>query len=44
MRKNNIPVHMGVVRLLARDTVVVTDKDGKVTELKAKKHRDCYGS
>ncbi len=36
MRKNNIPVHMGAARLTAHDTVAVTDKDGKVTELKAK--------
>lgn len=36
MRKNNIPVHMGTAKLTARDTVVVTDQDGKVTELKAK--------
>lgn len=36
MRKNNIPVHMGMAKLIARDTVAVTDKDGKVTELKAK--------
>lgn len=36
MRKYNIDVHMGSGRLTARDTVAVTDKDGKVTELKAK--------
>lgn len=42
MKKNNIAVHMGVGKLTARDastslsTVAVTDKDGKVTELKAK--------
>lgn len=35
MRKNNIVVHMGAARLTARDTLTVTDKDGKVTELKA---------
>lgn len=36
MKKNNIDVHMGVGKLTAKDTVSVTDKDGKVTELKAK--------
>jgi dihydrolipoamide dehydrogenase len=36
MRKYNIDVHMGMGKLTARDTVAVTDKDGKVTELKAK--------
>jgi len=36
MKKNNVDVHMGVGKLTAKDTVSVTDKDGKVTELKAK--------
>lgn len=36
MKKNNIAVHMGTAKLTARDTVAVSDKDGKVTELKAK--------
>jgi dihydrolipoamide dehydrogenase len=36
MKKNNIAVHMGVAKLTAKDTVAVKDKDGKVTELKAK--------
>ena len=36
MRKNNIDVHMGEAKITARDTVSVSDKDGKVTELKAK--------
>ena len=36
MKKNNIAVHMGVGKLTAKDTVAVTDKDGKVSELKAK--------
>jgi len=36
MRKNNITVHMGAAKLTARDTVAVTDKDGKDSELKAK--------
>jgi dihydrolipoamide dehydrogenase len=36
MRKNNITVHMGTAKLTAGDTVAVTDKDGKVSELKAK--------
>jgi dihydrolipoamide dehydrogenase len=35
MKKNNITVHMGTAHLTTRDTVVVTDKDGKLTELKA---------
>jgi len=36
MKKNGIAVHMGAARLTARDTVQVTDQDGKVTELEAK--------
>jgi dihydrolipoamide dehydrogenase len=36
MKKNNIAVHMGTAKLTAKDTVAVTDKDGKVAELKAK--------
>ncbi len=36
MKKNNITVHMGTAKLTAKDTVAVSDKDGKVTELKAK--------
>jgi dihydrolipoamide dehydrogenase len=42
MKKNNISVHMGEAKLTAHDaagpltTVSVTDKDGKVSELKAK--------
>ena len=36
MKKNNITVQMGTAKLTAKDTVTVTDKDGKVTELKAK--------
>ncbi|HEY3311587.1 MAG TPA: dihydrolipoyl dehydrogenase [Anaerolineales bacterium] len=36
MKKNNITVHMGSAKLSAKDTVAVTDKDGKVTEIKAK--------
>ena len=36
MRKNNIAVHMGTAKLMAKDSVSVTDKDGKVTALKAK--------
>jgi len=36
MKKNNIAVHMGTAKLTAKDTVAVTDKDGKQTELKAK--------
>ena len=36
MRKNNIDVHMGAAFLKAKDTVQVTDKDGKKTDLKTK--------
>jgi dihydrolipoamide dehydrogenase len=36
MKKNNIDVLMGAARVTARDTVVVTDKDGKTSELKTK--------
>jgi dihydrolipoamide dehydrogenase len=36
MRKNNIAVFMGEAKLKSKDTINVTDKDGKVTELKAK--------
>jgi dihydrolipoamide dehydrogenase len=36
MKKNNISVHMGTAKLTAKDSVTVTDKDGNVTELKAK--------
>jgi dihydrolipoamide dehydrogenase len=36
MRKNNIAVFMGEAKLKSKDTLMVTDKDGKATELKAK--------
>jgi len=36
MRKNNIAVFMGEARLSKSTAVIVTDKDGKVTELSAK--------
>jgi len=36
MKKNGIAVHMGTAKLTAKDSVTVTDKDGKLTELKAK--------
>ena len=36
MKKNNITVYMGAARLSSKNTVAVTDKDGKVTELNAK--------
>ena len=36
MRKNNIEVFMGTAKLIARDTVQVTDADGKTSEHKAK--------
>lgn len=36
MKKNNIDVHMGNARLIAKDTVQVSTNDGKVETLKAK--------
>src|SRR5512137_1224884 len=33
MKKNNIDVYMGPGRVAQRDTVVVTDKEGKTSEL-----------
>jgi len=36
MKKNGIDVHMGTARLTARDTVQVTDRDGKVSQLKGR--------
>ena len=36
MKKNNITVYMGSAHVSGRDTLVVTDKDGKTTELKTK--------
>jgi dihydrolipoamide dehydrogenase len=36
MKKNNIAVHMGTAKVIAKDTVAVIDKDGKLTELKAR--------
>lgn len=36
MKKNNIDVHMGSAKLTGRDTLSVTDAEGKVTELKAR--------
>ncbi|MFN8399871.1 MAG: dihydrolipoyl dehydrogenase [Anaerolineales bacterium] len=36
MKKNNIAVFMGAAQFKTKDTLAVTDKDGKVTELKAK--------
>ncbi|MFH1908138.1 MAG: FAD-dependent oxidoreductase, partial [Chloroflexota bacterium] len=36
MKKNNIAVLMGTAKVIAKDTVAVTDKDGKLTELKAR--------
>jgi dihydrolipoamide dehydrogenase len=36
MKKNNIDVHMGTAKLTSKNTVQVTDKDGKVSELSAK--------
>jgi len=36
MKKNKIDVHMGTAKVTARDTVIITDSEGKTTELKAK--------
>jgi len=36
MKKNDIAVYMGNARVTARDTVTVTDQEGKATELKSK--------
>jgi dihydrolipoamide dehydrogenase len=36
MKKNNIAVFMGEAKLKSKDTLTVTDKDGKVNELQAK--------
>ncbi len=36
MKKNNVTVIMGDAKFKAKDTLTVTDKDGKITELKAK--------
>ena len=36
MKKNNITVHMGMAKLSSKNTVAVTDQDGKVTEFNAK--------
>jgi len=35
MKKNNISVYMGTARLTAKDSVAVTDADGKVSDLQA---------
>ncbi|MGA2490022.1 MAG: dihydrolipoyl dehydrogenase [Anaerolineales bacterium] len=34
MKKNNIAVYMGAAKLTAKDTITITDKDGKVTEIR----------
>jgi dihydrolipoamide dehydrogenase len=36
MKKNGIAVFMGEAKFKSKDTIAVTDKDGKVTDLKAK--------
>src|SRR5512136_3099886 len=36
MRKNSIAVYMGAAHLKSKDTVIVTDAGGKVTELQAR--------
>lgn len=35
-KKNKIDLHTGTARLTAKDTIQVTDEDGKTTEIKAK--------
>ncbi len=36
MRKNNIDVYMGEAKLTARDSMLITDNQGKITELKSR--------
>ncbi len=36
MKKNNIDIHLGAAKLVAKDTIQLTDKDGKVSQLQAK--------
>jgi dihydrolipoamide dehydrogenase len=36
MKKNNIPVYMGAAMVTSKDTVAVTDSEGKTEELKTK--------
>ncbi len=36
MKKNNIDVHMGTAKVTAKDTVVVSDENGKTNDLKTK--------
>lgn len=36
MRKNQIDVHMGEAKLVGRDTIVITDQEGKTSQLKSK--------
>ena len=36
MKKNAIDVHMGTAKVTGRDTVLITDKEGKTSELKTK--------
>jgi dihydrolipoamide dehydrogenase len=36
MKKNNIDVYMGAAKVAARDTIEVTDEDGKTSQLKTK--------
>lgn len=36
MRKNNIEVFMGTAKLTARDTISITDQEGKTSQLKAR--------
>jgi dihydrolipoamide dehydrogenase len=35
MKKNNIAIYIGAAKLVSKDTVAVTDKDGKAIELQA---------
>jgi dihydrolipoamide dehydrogenase len=36
MKKNNIPVYIGTAKITSKDTVMVTDSEGKIIELKTK--------
>lgn len=44
MKKNNIPVFMGVAKFISRDIVGVTDEKGQIQEIKAKNFIIATGS
>jgi len=44
MKKNGITVFMGDAKFKAKDTLIVTDKEGKASELKAKNIIDATGA